>query len=344
MNGHADIQRRLSAYCGGDLEPAEQARIETHLASCPACRAQLADMRTALHLIRSTPQVEPPPWMTSRIMARLREEKAQKQGWLQRLRFPWHTAFPVRMLALLVVCVSGYYLSRSVETEMNRGTQQQLQEFPARQVPPPTQPSPQTPVTPEKAARPTTVQKQPAAPAAPAPQPTPRREDFPGQPPVQPPSAVAPAPYAPPPPASKDQYYGKAESLKAAPAAESSNRAQEAAPEMKKKGSRSLERSGDSATAVRTEGAPAALALPPVMVRLSVADPSAAPELIREAVLRCNGSIMKAQGPTGRRITARIPAARQGELLERLQRLGRIVEGPAASPPGTLLIEMVIQW
>jgi hypothetical protein len=146
----------------------------------------------------------------------------------------------------------------------------------------------------------------------------------------------------------KDQYGGKAESMKAAPAAESSNRAQEGAPEMRlMKKNRSFERSSDGAAPAatgRAAGTPAGLALPQVAVRLIVDDPSAAPALIREAVSRSGGSITEEQGPAGHRLTIRIPAARQTELLERLQRLGRIVERPAPPPAGTQLLELTIQW
>jgi len=292
--------------------------------------------------------------MTSRIMAHLREEKARKRGWLQLFWFPRHTAFPVKILALLVVCVSGYYLSRSVETELSQGTRQQLQEIPAQQAPVPTpaQPSTQAPARAEKQAQPAADRPQtvaPVAPAAPALQPAPRRESLPAQAPEQLPPSAPPAPYAPPPPLSMEQYGGKAEALKVAPRSESANRAQEAASEMKKKSIRSPDRMSDTAApapaaAGRAASAPAALALPQAVVRLDVADPSAAPGLIRAAVIRCGGNITEEPSPSGHRITARIPATRQGELLERLQQLGRIVERPAPSPAGMALIEMVIQW
>ena len=71
MNNHAEIQMRLPAYCGGDLEPAELRLVEDHLAECPACRAELADLQTALRLVRSTPEIEPPPWMTTQGELRL---------------------------------------------------------------------------------------------------------------------------------------------------------------------------------------------------------------------------------------------------------------------------------
>ena len=70
MNSHAGIQRLLPAYCDGDLEPTERKLVEQHLAACPSCRAELANLQTALRLIRSTPEVDPPPWVAARIMAR----------------------------------------------------------------------------------------------------------------------------------------------------------------------------------------------------------------------------------------------------------------------------------
>jgi len=336
MNSHADIQRRLPAYCERDLEPAERQLVDNHLTACPSCRAELADLQTALRLIRSTPEVDPPPWMTAHIMARIREQQAGKRSWLQRLFFPLHIKLPIEAVALLVVCVGGFYLSRSVETEMSRGKQQQLQEIPAPQVPTPTQPATQAPARAGK-------QVQPAAPAAPARQPTPRREEFPVEAPAQLPST---APYAPPPAAYKEPYGGKAESLKVAPRAESSNRAREAAPELNRKG-RSLERMNDMAAPAassRAADAPAAPALPQGMLRLDMADPSTAPALIRETLLRCGGSITEEPDPSRHRITVRIPAARLGELLQRLEGLGRITERPAAPPAGTQLLELTIQW
>ena len=343
MNSHADIQRRLSAYCGGDLESGEQARIEAHLVSCPACRADLADLQTTLRLIRTTPQVEPPPWMTSRIMAHLREEKITKRSWLQRLCFPQHTAFPVKILALLVVCISGYYLSHTVETELKQDARQQLQEIPAHQAPAPALSPPKTSTGRARQEQPSPPPAPPAANLKSATEP----ENRPVQVQPQAPAAPTPAPHAPAPAVYKDQNGGKSESMKAAPAAESYNRALEAVPEMKMKSSRKLERSSD-ATAPTTAGSAAGAvvdrALPQTMVRLSVNDPSAAPALIREAVSRSGGSITEESGLSVHRLKARIPAERQSELLVRLQQLGRIVERPVTAPAGTQLLEITIKW
>ena len=125
MNNHDDIRKQLSAYCGGDLEPAERMRVEEHLAECASCQAELADLQTALRLIRTTPESEPPAWLATRIMARVREQQREKRSWLQRIFFPLHVKLPIEVAALLLVCVSGYYLARNVETELKQPASRQ---------------------------------------------------------------------------------------------------------------------------------------------------------------------------------------------------------------------------
>jgi hypothetical protein len=72
--------------------------------------------------------------------------------------------------------------------------------------------------------------------------------------------------------------------------------------------------------------------------------PQAAPALIREALLRSGGTIVEEPGPSLQRLKARIAAARLNELLQRLERLGRITERPATPPAGTQLLELTVQW
>jgi hypothetical protein len=132
-----------------------------------------------------------------------------------------------------------------------------------------------------------------------------------------------------------------------APAAGSYNLPLEAAPEKKMKSSRSHEQLSDAAApaaAGRFAGAPAPQALPQATVRLNLVDPSAAPAMVREAVLRSGGSISDEQRPSLHRLKARIPAVQQKELLERLEKLGRIVERPVTPPAEAPLLEITIQW
>src|SRR5512133_48270 len=220
MNNHATIQKLLAAYCSNDLPESDRRAVELHLTECPACRAHLADLATTLRLMRTTPEVDPPPWLTTRIMAHLREEKAATRSWLQRIWLPMHPAFPVKILALLVVCVAGYYLTRTVETELKQTSRQEIQELPAQPAPAPEQSTPQPPAEAKKPEQPAAAPPQTTTPPASVPQPPKRQKDPPAGSPPPIPSAPAPQTFAPAPPAYKDGYGGKAEAIKSAPAAD----------------------------------------------------------------------------------------------------------------------------
>jgi len=355
MNSHMEIQKRLSAYCDGGMDSAERLRLEAHLASCPHCRAELADMKTTMHLIKSTPEIEPPTWMKSRIMAHLREEQGVKRSWLQRVWFPLHTGYPAKILTLLVVCVSGYYLSRSVDTELKLASRQQLQEIPAPQAPAAIHVPEAETTTPEKRKAPEDSASQPALQRRESP-PTQTAPHVPAdsvsipaasKPASAPSSTPAPTPYAPAPPALRDLYSGKTESMKSAPAEESSNILPETNRELKKKTGRSIGFSAENAAPAahdRAAGTPAGAVPPQTILRLSIHDPSKAPSLIRDAVIRSGGIIKEDLSTARQRITVRIPTERHGELLDSLQRIGRFTERPAPPSPGSASTEIIIQW
>lgn len=65
---HLELENLASDYLEGQLAAARQAEVETHLQECAACRELVADLRHALELCRSTEELEPAPWLVSRIM------------------------------------------------------------------------------------------------------------------------------------------------------------------------------------------------------------------------------------------------------------------------------------
>jgi hypothetical protein len=97
------------------------------------------------------------------------------------------------------------------------------------------------------------------------------------------------------------------------------------------------------APAGRSVGRQAAQILPQIIIRLDMTDPSGAAGAVREALIRSGAAISDGNEPPRRRITARIPPARVNELLERLERLGRITGRPAV-PSGPPELEVSVQW
>ncbi|NVN91049.1 MAG: DUF2275 domain-containing protein [Desulfuromonadales bacterium] len=359
MKNHDDIRKLLPAYCREELAPAERLRVEQHLTDCPECSSALADLDTTLRLIHSTPQVEPPPWMTSRIMARLREETTQKRSWLQRFFFPPHIKLPLEIMALLVVCVSGYFLARNVETEMQQPIPQ-LHQAPAPSPAP--EPAPKNMETPSVKQEAAVKREIPSAPPKMAlenklTQPSEQKTDLQAPPaprpaiaarPALPPTAESvaprsPATYAPPPPSSSTRALERGapapglgfESNLSAPPLQTYDRSQDAEPFLRKKTAKHMEKEkSESSSAVR---------LPHVRLRLSVAAPDLAHETIRQAVNRSGGTPVEEGPPSVRHLKARIPALRLTELVERLERLGKITERPALSESGGML-EVEIVW
>lgn len=103
---HVD-EGTLHAYLDGELSSADCAALETHLAQCATCRAQLAEERALLErstaLLGSTRPLERavPPF------EQLRRAPALRRPWHMRTAFAW--------AASLVLAVGfGYYLSDRV--------------------------------------------------------------------------------------------------------------------------------------------------------------------------------------------------------------------------------------
>jgi len=346
MIDHADMQKQLAAYCGDDLEPAARKHVEEHLAQCASCRAELADLQTALRLIRTTPEAEAPPWLAARIMVRVREQHKQKGSWLQRIFFPLHIKLPLEAVALLVVCVSGYYLTRSVETELHQPASRE-----------------ELPAVPETG-RPAGAAKQESPAAAPSPSvlptPTAKHDPVPEKtvptrtvtphdqvaPPHLPDAAGKPSPqpaFAPVPPARKEERAAPAAEAfysdsQPGPEGQSAKRAVKATAEIKNK----APGTGRDSASESAAGAPAAAA-PQVRIRLNLIAPAAAPGSLNAAITRAGGSVIDDHVPRPNTLKARIPSPRMAELLESLARLGTVVERPQTRDlPGIVVIE--ITW
>ena len=67
----------VEAIAAGDL--AEDAAIAAHLASCPGCRAALADAREVERLLRGRRAPAAPPQFTSRVLTRIRRERWRRE-------------------------------------------------------------------------------------------------------------------------------------------------------------------------------------------------------------------------------------------------------------------------
>jgi anti-sigma factor RsiW len=94
----------LIAYLTGELTPAEQERIEAHLAACPDCRDQRSAFQTVLDGLRTStpapPEVHWGRWRAD-LRARLESRTAGPRWWLQ----PRRTRLAVGLAAAALIAV-----------------------------------------------------------------------------------------------------------------------------------------------------------------------------------------------------------------------------------------------
>lgn len=336
MNSHTGIKRLLAAYCGGDLQSHERALVEQHLEECRECRSELADLQITVDLLRTTPAVEPPPWMTARIMAHIHEQK-QKPVWLQRfLLLPLRMKLPLEITALLVVCVSGYILSKSVDTELKK-TPAVLQESPG--IPPQIEKGTDR-----------EIQRIPAPSRFDNTLPPPVTQDIKDRPAAAP--AAAPPAYAPQPPAFTQKIApppsGSGAVLsESAPAADSAARKSEALPAARSRNVtgtvRSEAETAAPAPAMKSVDKATVSPFPQLTVRLTVTDRNSTADTLRAAAARSGALVLNDSGPAAGRITVRIPPQRLQEFYEIMSRAGRVDRHPLPDT-GAELVDVTIFW
>jgi Putative zinc-finger len=65
---HLELENLVSDYLDGTLDAIRRAQVEAHLASCDGCRELVEDVRFAITTCRAAPELEPSPWLVSRIV------------------------------------------------------------------------------------------------------------------------------------------------------------------------------------------------------------------------------------------------------------------------------------
>ena len=110
---HNDIRHRLSEYIDGSVTGEERAAIEAHLKTCMQCSSALKELRKAIEHIKAIEEIEPPAWMTQKIMAKVRAE-AEKKGLFQRIFYPLTIKLPIQAVAVVFLAVTGFYIYQNI--------------------------------------------------------------------------------------------------------------------------------------------------------------------------------------------------------------------------------------
>jgi hypothetical protein len=133
-----EIEDLLPGMIDGALPDTEKKRIEKHLESCVSCRKTLADLRLSDERVKRLEEVEPPPWLKTRIMAQVREEARRKKGILQTLFFPLHVKVPIQALATILIAFVAWNVYKTGEPEFRQvaPSSKAVREAPQAEAPP----------------------------------------------------------------------------------------------------------------------------------------------------------------------------------------------------------------
>ncbi|XVQ11651.1 anti-sigma factor family protein [Spirillospora sp. CA-255316] len=111
MNGCAEVRTLLGVYVVGAIEPAERARLESHLESCPACRDELAGLAGLPALLGRVNQAQitqvagPPPELLDSLLARAARRRRRFLGRPPGAGRLWWT--PAALAACALVLAGG---------------------------------------------------------------------------------------------------------------------------------------------------------------------------------------------------------------------------------------------
>jgi anti-sigma factor RsiW len=139
---HDTIRHMLSEYLDGAVTGKEKAEIEEHLTSCTKCSDALAELQKTIQHVKEIEEVNPPAWMTQKIMARVREEAEQKKSIFRRLFYPLHVKLPIEAVAVAFLTVTAFYIYQTIQPQMKMA-EAPMEGFAAKQETP-------SPVAPEK--------------------------------------------------------------------------------------------------------------------------------------------------------------------------------------------------
>jgi hypothetical protein len=113
-----NIQEKLSAYIDRDISSEEKMLIDEHLKSCKQCKETFAEMKKTSEYVRDLGDIEPPAWLTQKIMTKIRSEAGREKNIWQKLFYPLHIKLPVEAAVAVLLAVTTIYIVKTMQPEM----------------------------------------------------------------------------------------------------------------------------------------------------------------------------------------------------------------------------------
>lgn len=114
---HNFIRHKLSEYIDGTVSAAEKEEIETHLKACEKCSDALRELKKTIEHVKSIDEIEPPAWMTQKIMAKVRTEAEQRKSIFQKLYSAFVVNLPVKAVAVVFLAAIAFYMYRDIRPQ-----------------------------------------------------------------------------------------------------------------------------------------------------------------------------------------------------------------------------------
>jgi len=111
-----EAQDNLNNYIEGLLPSDTTKLFDEHLASCKKCSESLADIKKTIKHINAIEEIEPPLWLTQKVMAKVREEAEarQKKGIFNKLYSLFKINMPLKAVAGAAIVVIAIFIFRDI--------------------------------------------------------------------------------------------------------------------------------------------------------------------------------------------------------------------------------------
>jgi len=128
-----NIQSNLHDYIEGALAPREQQRVEIHLKNCTICQNEFAEIKNTIELTHNLEEFDPPSFLTTRIMANVRQESQNRTKFFQLFLTP--VRIPVGALVLFFICLVSLFVYKLVGPIDKESDAPQVSQIDRSQVP-----------------------------------------------------------------------------------------------------------------------------------------------------------------------------------------------------------------
>ncbi len=367
MTGCREFLDLISASLDQPLSSDEQTRLERHLSDCPECRSAQQDLKWTHAQLQNLEKAEPPPWLASKIMARIRAEAVPRASFWHRFIRPIVLKPQLQVASLLLLAATGFYLLRSQRSE-----QEVLFEMKQRKAPQPSQSQPSTPqaardqLAPEPRNAPAELKKSqpgsdnqlrledskapgnafapppPSAPAAISLDPSKEERSRAIPEPPRPSETPKPSPLAGAAAGGIASVLAESAAAPVRQAKKASNSEEKPARADEDAQQNSLEASGQP---VHRPAAKDKLDAATWTIRLKMADPGSAQPLIERELARMGVNVLpQRESGASRVLWVRLDPHQLPQLLSRLARLGKVLEHPEIPGEKPSQITLSIRW